>query len=279
MLVVMIIGIAMAEIGRGDEEEWVAVPGGYRHRDCVSFLPSGSQIAKEGEGYRVKHPSGYEEYKECAHKEELERGARVHGRAWKTWAQYHNTTAFTSMSAQWAVPSSPTTQRNQILYFWPGTEPDDNSFVIQPVLQWGNTPAGGANYWAVTSWYVGDFAFFSTLLNATSGSSVGGSMVFSSTGGGWNIYSENSEKESVSLFAQTTVPQTYAYIVLEAYNLIDCTEYPASETAEVFTNIVTDVNYQPSTPDWQTMTKAPRICNEHTVIDSSSQVEIQFENS
>ena len=132
----MIIGVAMAEIGRGEEEEeeWVAVPGGYRHRDCVSFLPSGSHIAKEGEGYRVKHPSGYEEYKECSHKAALEGGARVHGRAWKTWAQYHNTTAFTSMSAQWAVPSSPTTQRNQILYFWPGTEPDDNSFVIQPVV-------------------------------------------------------------------------------------------------------------------------------------------------
>ena len=33
-------------------------------------------------------------------------------------------------------------------------EPADTSAVLQPVLQWGVSAAGGGNYWAIASWYL-----------------------------------------------------------------------------------------------------------------------------
>jgi len=92
----------------------------------------------------------------------------------------------------------------------------------------------------------------------------------------WAIVSENQQtSQSVSLEADNIVTQTYAYCVLEAYNLFNCAnEYPAGTTAEVFTNLVTDVAGASSTPQWVTMTKDPRVCNEHATVTSPTQVSI-----
>lgn len=67
--------------------------------------------------------------------------------------QYQNPKKVSLLYGEWAVPPAPPANDGQILYFWNGVEPDDNSAVLQPVLQWGSTPAGGGAYWAVASWY------------------------------------------------------------------------------------------------------------------------------
>eukprot|EP00339_Tiarina_fusa_P019438 CAMPEP_0117064550 /NCGR_PEP_ID=MMETSP0472-20121206/45092_1 /TAXON_ID=693140 ORGANISM="Tiarina fusus, Strain LIS" /NCGR_SAMPLE_ID=MMETSP0472 /ASSEMBLY_ACC=CAM_ASM_000603 /LENGTH=182 /DNA_ID=CAMNT_0004784755 /DNA_START=125 /DNA_END=673 /DNA_ORIENTATION=- len=160
---------------------------------------------------------------------------------------------------------------------------DDNSFVLQPVLQYGSSPAGGGMYWAIASWYVGDRAFFSNLVNATVGDMMFGTMTAadSSNSTSWNIVSENSNtKQSVSLQVENIITQTYAYCVLEAYNLFNCAdEYPAGTTSEPFTNLVTDVAGVSSSPQWVSKTKDPRICNEHTTITSPTEVAIVWTES
>ena len=92
----------------------------------------------------------------------------------------------------------------------------------------------------------------------------------------WTIFSANvNTEQSVSLDVENIAVQTYAYCVLEAYNLINCAnQYPAGTTSEPFTNIITDVNGITSTPQWVSMTKNPRICNEDTTITSPTEVAI-----
>ena len=114
--------------------EYANTPHHRVHKSCVHGVESHSSIHVDEIGnFLVTKPNGEQiHYPPCPHAPE----DRLHGIAWKAWTQYHNTTGFNFMSANWPVPPAPTTPSNsEILYYWPGTEPDDNSFVLQPVVR------------------------------------------------------------------------------------------------------------------------------------------------
>ena len=62
------------------------------------------------------------------------------------------------------VPPEPRQKNEQTLYFWGGMQPASDDQVLQPVLQWGQSEAGGGNYWAFASWKVGNSGAFHTPL-------------------------------------------------------------------------------------------------------------------
>jgi len=257
-----------------DEDGYAFTPHHQVHKNCVHHVESGSIIHADLETntHTVISPLGEQtHYEPCPH-------PPTHGRAWKAWTQYHNLDGFTYMSANWGVPPAPAKPSlSEILYYWPGTEPDNNTFVLQPVLQYGSTPAGGGLYWGVASWYVGDRAFYTNLVSASVGDNMFGSMT-AFTNGSWAILSQNvNTKESVNLVVNNIITQTYAYCVLEAYNLFNCAnEYPEGTLVEQFTNLVTDVAGAPSTPNWVVQTKNPRICNENAVVYSPTSTGITW---
>jgi hypothetical protein len=53
------------------------------------------------------------------------------------------------------VPTAPWTQTTQTVYFFPGVQStlDGGCGILQPVLQWGTSPAGGGEYWTIASWW------------------------------------------------------------------------------------------------------------------------------
>lgn len=114
-------------------------------------------------------------------------------------------------------------------YFWNGVEPADNSAVLQPVLQWGSTPAGGGDYWAVASWYVSSNhgTIVTPLVNANVGDTVLGTNNFLSNKT-WEICGTVSSSGNSTCFNfQPYAPYVYAYEVLEAYSVdSDCSLYP-----------------------------------------------------
>ena len=129
---------------------------------------------------------------------------------------------------------------------------------------------------------MGDRAFYSPILDVDVGDVMYGEM--SLTGDSdWAIISEDATTgEKIFLNVTTTVPQAYAYIVLEAYYLFDCTEYPATDDSEPFTNIVTKVNGEAVTPQWETYNNNPgsfTACEEEAVVNSDSAVEIDYRNT
>jgi hypothetical protein len=55
------------------------------------------------------------------------------------------------IDGDWTVPSNPATNGGTI-FFFNGIEPSVQTYILQPVLQYGSSAAGGGNYWAIASW-------------------------------------------------------------------------------------------------------------------------------
>jgi len=54
--------------------------------------------------------------------------------------------------------------------------------IIQPVLQWGSSAAGGGQYWAIASWFVGGaHTVYSDLKQVSSGDTIYGNMTLDAT--------------------------------------------------------------------------------------------------
>ena len=79
------------------------------------------------------------------------------GSGWITYASYVEPAAnvITEMRTTWTVPPEPTREDGQLIYIFNGMQDSPVTHILQPVLQWGRSPAGGGNSWAVASWFVG----------------------------------------------------------------------------------------------------------------------------
>jgi len=134
--------------------KYVAVPSGFTHDSCVHPVDDDSFISyDENNNLMVTSKKTGNSVRIPRCRFEFDRSSKpAHGPAWKTAAQYENPSSITYLYGEWSVPPYPTTQSDQILYFWNGVEPEDNSAVVQPVLQWGATPAGGG---LTGEWQVG----------------------------------------------------------------------------------------------------------------------------
>jgi len=253
------------------------LPGGRMiHEDCIHSIPSrafkietdessGSYYVLTIEGQRLSFPK-------CPFEP-----IPYHGPAWKAWTQYENPSKISYLYGEWQVPPIPPFSDGQILYFWNGVEPEDNSAVLQPVLQYGLTPAGGGNYWGIASWYVSNADAFSTkVLALNPGDIVTGENKYF-TNGSWAITGTKKGGDSASYVSFTYQPPssdyTWAYQVLEAYTITDChSDYPVTGKI-IFDNIVVEVAESTVTPTWQIMTKDPT-CSEAAGVISPTQVSI-----
>jgi len=262
------------------------IPGGFAHESCINAFDD-THITidhdKEDEHLIVTLSNGDRiNIPHCPFPffRNNDRFSPYHGEAWKTYAQYETSgTPVTSLTGQWTVPPQPTQADSQILYFWNGIEPTDNSQVLQPVLQWGATPAGGGNYWGIASWYVGSGGVaVSSLIATNTGDVITGTMNILSNGT-WEVRaavgSHNSTLLSVTPNEKDYV---YAYEVLEAYTLSSCQDYPPTGVV-AFTEIAVEVGGSPVTPTWTPMQQQPITCNEITKVISTSAVDITFSTS
>jgi hypothetical protein len=111
-------------------EEYSFTPCRRVHRECVHPLDQGWTVQFEEGTYQIKDSAGFvnKSLPSCPFP------PHSHGRAWKAWTEHHNDQGFTHLAATWTVPPLPFAPSATILYFWPGSEPEDNSFVLQPVV-------------------------------------------------------------------------------------------------------------------------------------------------
>lgn len=157
---------------------------------------------------------------------------------WITFSSWYNNSnkPITYFSTSWIVPSPPTTNSDQVIFLFNGLEPTSRSSILQPVLQWGISAAGGGNYWAITNWYVwisGDSigGFYGTLSKVIPGTSLQGVMklTFDSN----NTFSYNSSFTGYSSGPELQVnnaPQfNLAFETLEAYGITKTTDYSSDE--------------------------------------------------
>jgi len=187
----------------------------------------------------------------------------------------------TSLVGEWTVPPIPATDNSQLLYFWNGIEPNDNAEVLQPVLQFGSSPIGGGDFWALASWFVSNdgTVVTSSLINVNVGDVITGTMTLLSNGSWIVTGTDNNIKNSTGFtYEPSESDYDYAYEVLEAYSLSGCNDYPSTGKV-LFTNIAIEVLGKPvSNPTWTTMTK-DTTCNEKANVVSPTSVFISFDTS
>ena len=152
--------------------------------------------------------------------------------AYAYWSNPNTNNPITNFTTNWVVPSAPTSQGSQTIFLFNGMQDGttSTSYIVQPVLQWGPSAAGGGKYWAITNWYVSSSqAFFGTLVNVSAGASLQG--VMKETAHSGSMYSYNSSftgYSSASALQVNNVPEAFwAAETLESYGVTNTnTQYP-----------------------------------------------------
>jgi len=146
-------------------------------------------------------------------------------------------------SGEFYVPNNPSVNGGTIFLF-NGIAPTAQNWILQPVLQYGSSAAGGGNYWAIASWFVGTGgAWHSPLETVKPGDTLYGYTEQTAKGATLDYNSEAYDLTSganswISIYS-SGLHWTVAYEgVLEVYNVNSCSQLPSSDYAYFFDNYV-----------------------------------------
>jgi hypothetical protein len=270
-------------------EDLVLTPGGYRPKSLVHLIEPGHVLDGTTGRLRKLDPSGQVVAdfgpippsrpdnalllpgKVAVSAEE----GPAFGNQWIAYALWNNTTGnpISSFTTTWVVPRAPATHSGQLIYLFNGIQ--NSTMIYQPVLQWGTSPDGGGNSWAVASWYADGpmgLAFKSHLTRVNTGDILVGVMTLTGQSGG--LFSYNCQFQGIAHSAlpiQNVQQLTQAVITLEAYKITKCSDYPATDNA-VFWGINIQTGSVTPTLNW---TQVNRItdCGQHAVVISNSNPE------
>lgn len=162
--------------------------------------------------------------------------------AYTYWQNPSTSTPVTSFSTTWTVPNVPSDKGSQTIFLFNGIQDGttSTSYIIQPVLQWGPSAAGGGKYWAVTNWYVTSTdAYYGALSTVSAGASLTGVITQTAVSGSNYSYSSvfTGYPSSTSL-SVSNVPQGYWLAeTLESYGVSSLNTMYPSNTYDAFTGI------------------------------------------
>jgi len=217
--------------------------------DVIVYGPDGEYIKRLScpNGKKVNSISGYIDY-----------------------VEYKDSVGIDSFTGYWTVPDAPS-KPNGLVYLWNGLVQFqvNTSTVLQPVLQFGFSPAGGGNYWGIASWYVTatGLALYSNLVSVNVGDSIYGNMYQTSPGNWVCVATDKNTGQSSTLNVNSLPAQYYAYVVLEVY-VNDCTNLPSQSTT--FTQLTLNDGNGPISASWQPQTADQ--CNGQVTIQNPQTV-------
>jgi hypothetical protein len=176
---------------------------------------------------------------------------------WVEYADWRASETPGELATTWHVPAVPTSNVGQTIFYFPSYETANGSAIVQPVLQYGVSAAGGGSYWAIASWWVGagGAARYSSLLTVNPGDTIRGTITATNcdTNGGCKfviVTRDETLDNSRQLTVVETVPYTWAQAgVLEMYDVNGCNQLPANDVT--FSSFVfNDQNGSPLSATW-----------------------------
>jgi hypothetical protein len=197
---------------------------------------------------------------------------------WIESANWTSSVAIKSMHADFMVPKAPTSYRGQTVFLFPALEPTSGSDIIQPVLQYGPSAAGGGEYWAIATWFGGGTwqgnYFYSKLRKVSVGETLTSEMEDTGDchpmGCVWKIAMHDShDTTNLNITVLNGVQWQWVFGgVLEAYNVTHCNQYPDSH--ELFDSIsVKDYAGHSHSPSWR-HDIGPKGCGEKMTSNSTT---------
>ena len=253
-------------------EDLVLTPGGPRPRSRVYRLQPGEHVSTKGGRVRIIKTATGEVVKDLG-----EAGTPGTGESapttklssttpgisdigWIENSQWHNTGSdpIIYFSTTWVVPPAPSSSDNQTIFLFNGMQPDSGAHILQPVLQWGKSYAGGGSYWSITNWYAdgqgGASVIGQALIQVNPGDVLQGVMTCTgktttASGTEYN-YKSSFVGHPTADVTQTDSPElTWAYETLECYGanfnlpLTQCSDYPNTQLTAMY-----DIEIKTGTP-------------------------------
>lgn len=242
---------------------WVQIPGELIRPDCVHEIPNGAMVETTNDGQITGDVTMdgalIAHYDACTEQPVVTRPRKRTqslanppgtGNGWVEASEWDiplsSSDDIDYLGNTWTVPSYPSMD-GALIYLFNAIEPSSGEWILQPVLQFGVSPAGGGNYWAIASWLVGSdgYAFYSPLETVNPGDLIFGSTGLNSISGNTFYWKVGAKDETTGAYSWITAHVsgqhwTWAYAgVLEAYNVSSCSQFPASGKV-TFKNSVVD---------------------------------------
>jgi len=158
---------------------------------------------------------------------------------WVAYGYWYNTgsSPISSFSTVWTVPPVPRANHGQTVFLFNSIEPASGNAILQPVLQYGPSAAGGGAYWAVASWYlVGNRVYHTRPIRVSVGQALTGVIfLLSGSGTSWNYETYFSGIGGTGLIVFGSAQLVWATETLEAYGVTSQLDYPTGST--IFSSI------------------------------------------
>ncbi|KAJ7833674.1 hypothetical protein B0H13DRAFT_1914451 [Mycena leptocephala] len=228
-LAALVGALVLPFVAAGPVTNSIPTPGGFRPNANMTQIPVGGKILHVGENIHVLDAAGNVVHIKTPTRRPTKTTAiKPEETGWVAYTSWlNNGPAIGSFKTTWSVPPVPATEHGQTIFLFNSIEPGTFDAIMQPVLQYGGSAAGGGNYWAVATWYLyGDQTFFTVLVQVGVGQVLDGivELVGASSGTSTTTRSSPTSEERVSL-------STAAYAVTEA------SDYPSGSTVFSNTNL------------------------------------------
>lgn len=219
-------------------------PHGERPADKVYEVPVGGQVKHVGEEIHLIDANGKvihvaQNDHSPVRATPIESSKRAEQTGWISYADWTNlgSSPISSFTTTWTVPAAPKTNNDQTIFLFNSIEPASGDAILQPVLQFGSSAAGGGSYWTLASWYlVGSLTFYSSPVEVLVGQTLEGLITLSSNvGSAYNYVSKFSNVAGTSLIAIGSAELVWATETLEVYGVTEASDFPGGST--VFSNI------------------------------------------
>lgn len=222
--------------GKAVPDGYVVTPGGFRHISLTHRLPKKHHVRRRGGALHLIEPLTGQVVETLGPVPD-EMTIPDLGSGWITYASWSNATGtpISRFTTTWTVPPAPETDSGQTVFLFNAIEDAAQDDIVQPVLQWGISAAGGGSYWAIANWYVDNtgHAIYSSLVQVNPGDVLTGIMTLASqTAGAFNYVSSFAGHNDLDLAVDEIGELIWATETLEAYQISDCSNYPnAPQTA------------------------------------------------
>jgi len=217
----------------------VLAPGGYRASKNLYPVPTGGRIVHVGDEIHIFDSDGkVVQVATSTPGTKTTTAVTPEETGWVTYASWLNTgAAIGSFATTWTVPPVPATWHGQTLFLFNSIEPSTSDAIMQPVLQFGGSAAGGGEFWAVATWYLyGDNTFFTTPIAVSPGQVLnGGIQLVGASNGAYNYLAQFTNIPGTAIEVDGGEQLTWTTETLEAYAVAEASDYPAGST--VFSDI------------------------------------------
>lgn len=262
-------------------DELILTPGGLRPKSLVHEVREG-EVLRAVKGVVHRTDRSKKTFRASSKVNlQLDRTAAL-GSGWIADAFWNNGTgnSITSFTTTWVVPQPPATNSGQLIYLFNGIQNYGANYgILQPVLQWGDSPAGGGPFWAVANWYVtsGGQAFHTPIVQVAPGDQLTGVMTLTGQSGSSFSYDSEFVGIGTTLSIQNIAELLWANETLEAYGITQCSDYPPGGVA--YTGIGIQTSGGTPTLNWTAENRVTD-CGQNVIVASNAnpggEVDIAF---